>query len=81
MVYISAHMTDDSEEARRVYRQTKDDLPEHVKDTAFWLDTPFGTGYYIEYAAGPAPVEFINNHWYHLSHDSRDNTYWTNDHE
>jgi len=74
-------MTDDSEEARRVYRQTKDDLPEHVKDTAFWLDTPFGTGYYIEYAAGPAPVEFINNHWYHLSHDSRDNTYWTNDHE
>jgi len=81
MVYISACTTDDSGEARRVYRQTKDNLPEHIEDTAFWLDTAFGTGYYVEYTAGPAPVEFINDHWYHLSHNPRDNTYWTNDHE
>jgi len=81
MAYISAHTTDNPEEAKRVYRQTKDNLSEHIKDTAFWLDTPFETGYYVEYVAGPAPVEFINNHWYHLSHDPRDNTYWTNENE
>jgi hypothetical protein len=79
MAYISTRITDDSDEARRVYRRTKDDLPLHVKGTAFWIDSPFGTGYYVDYAAGPAPVEFVENHWYHLTHDPRDDTYWTTD--
>ena len=81
MAYISTQITDDSDEARRVYRRTKDDLPLHVKGTAFWIDSPFGTGYYVDYAAGPAPVEFVENHWYHLTHDPRDDTYWTTDDE
>ena len=79
MAYISSRITDDSDEARRVYRRTKDDLPPHVKGTAFWIDSPFGTGYYVDYATGPLPVEFVENHWYHLTHDPRDDTYWTTD--
>ena len=79
MAYISTRITDDSDEARRVYRRTKDDLPLHVKGTAFWIDSPFGTGYYIDYTTGPLPVEFVENHWYHLTHDPRDDTYWTTD--
>jgi hypothetical protein len=78
-VYISTRITDDSDEARRVYRRTKDDLPLHVKGKAFWIDSPFGTGYYVDYAAGTAPVEFVENHWYHLTHNPIDDTYWTTD--
>ena len=62
MVYISTRIIDDSDKARRVYRRTKDDLPLHVKGTAFWIDSPFGTGYYVEYTTGPAPVKFVENY-------------------
>jgi hypothetical protein len=75
MAYISTHISDNSDEARRVYKRTKDNPPLHVEGSAFWIDSPFGTSYYIDYTAGPALVEFVENYWYHLSHDPRDNTY------
>ena len=80
-MYISTQITDDSDEARRVYRRTKNNLPLHVKGKAFWIDSPFGTGYYVDYAVRPAPVEFIENNWYHLTHNLRDDTYWTTNDE
>jgi hypothetical protein len=62
---------------RRVYRRPRNDLPDFLKGEAFWIDSPLGTGYYIEQGSGPEPIEFVNNHWYHINLDPRTNTYWT----
>src|ERR1700692_1925673 len=79
MVYVSAHLDQDPDQRRRVYRRTVDDLPAHVKDEVFWITSTYGTGYYIDFEAGPEPVEFLEDHWHHLTYDPRDNTYWTHD--
>ena len=45
-----------------------DDLPPHIKGTAYWLThTTQPSGYYYEEPnQEPVPVEFINNMWYIL---------------
>ena len=51
-----------------VTRRTTDDLPAHVKGTAYWLNHnthPSGY-YYAESGQTPVPVEFINDTWYIL---------------
>ena len=58
-----------------IERQTTDDLPPHVKGTAYWLNhetCPSGY-YYAEPNQEPVPVEFINDAWYilHFSHTER----------
>ena len=55
-----------------IERRTTDDLPPHVKGTAYWLNhetRPSGY-YYAEPNQEPVPVEFINDVWYIL-HFSR----------
>ena len=55
-----------------VTRRATDDLPEHVKGTAFWLNhTNCASGYYYTKAnQAPVPVEFINDTWYILHFSS-----------
>ena len=58
-----------------IERRTADDLPPHVKGTAYWLNhetRPSGY-YYSEPNQEPVPVEFINDAWYilHFSHTER----------
>ena len=51
-----------------ITRRTTDDLPAHVKGTAYWLNHnthPSGY-YYTEASQPPVPVEFINDTWYIL---------------
>ena len=51
-----------------IERQTTDDLPPHVKGTAYWLNhetRPSGY-YYAEPNQEPVPIEFINDAWYIL---------------
>ena len=51
-----------------IERRTTDDLPHHVKGTAYWLEhktRPSGY-YYGEPNQDPVPVEFINDAWYIL---------------
>ena len=51
-----------------IERRTTDDLPGHVKGTAYWLEhatRPSGY-YYTEPNQEPVPVEFINDTWYIL---------------
>ena len=51
-----------------IERRTTDDLPPHVKGTAYWLNhetRPSGY-YYAEPNQEPMPVEFINDAWYIL---------------
>ena len=55
-----------------IQRRTTDDLPPHVKGTAYWINhetRPSGY-YYTEPNQEPVPVEFINDAWYIL-HFSR----------
>ena len=55
-----------------IEQRATDDLPQHVKGTAYWLNhetRPSGY-YYQEPNQEPVPVEFINNAWYIL-HFSR----------
>ena len=55
-----------------IERRTTDDLPLHIKGTAYWLNhetRPSGY-YYGEPNQDPVPVEFINDAWYIL-HFSR----------
>ena len=55
-----------------IERRATDDLPPHVKGTAYWLNhetRPSGY-YYQEPNQNPVPVEFINDAWYIL-HFSR----------
>ena len=55
-----------------IERRTTDDLPPHIKGTAYWLnhETRPGRYYYAEPNQEPVPVEFINDAWYIL-HFSR----------
>ena len=58
-----------------IERRTTDDLPPHVKGTAYWLNhetCPSGY-YYTEPNQEPVPVEFINDAWYilHFVHTER----------
>ena len=51
-----------------IERRTTDDLPLHVKGTAYWVNhstRPSGY-YYEEPGQQPVPVEFINDAWYIL---------------
>ena len=53
----------------RIERRTTDDLPPHVKGTAYWVNhstRPSGY-YYEEPGQEPVPVEFINDAW-HILH-------------
>ena len=55
-----------------IKRRTTDNLPNHVKGTAYWINhetRPSGY-YYVEPNQEPVPVEFINDTWYIL-HFSR----------
>ena len=55
-----------------IERRATDDLPPHVKGTAYWINhetRPSGY-YYEEPNQSPVPVEFINDAWYIL-HFSR----------
>ena len=61
----------------RVERRTTDDLPPHVKGTAYWLNhstRPSGY-YYAEPNQEPVPVEFINDAWYILHYVSTERIY------
>ena len=51
-----------------IERRTTDDLPPHVKGTAYWLthETRPSGYYYAEPNQEPVPVEFINDTWYIL---------------
>ena len=58
-----------------ITRRTTDDLPHHVKGTAYWVNhetRPSGY-YYEEPNQDPVPIEFINNAWYilHFSRSER----------
>ena len=52
----------------RIERRTANDLPSHVKGTAYWVNhTTRPSGYYYEEPGQePVPVEFINDVWYIL---------------
>ncbi len=62
-----------------VTRRETDDLPPHVKGTAYWgtsLTDPEG-GYRVSYQGEAVYVEFINNAWYGL--ERRSFAYFTNE--
>ena len=63
----------------RIERRTTDDLPTHVKGTAYWVNhstQPSGY-YYEEPGQEPVPVEFINDAWYILHFVSTERFYGT----
>ena len=63
----------------RIERRTTDDLPPHVKGTAYWVNhstRPSGY-YYEEPSQEPVPVEFINDAWYILHFVSTERFYGT----
>ena len=63
----------------RVERRTTDDLPAHVKGTAYWVNhstRPSGY-YYEEPGQEPVPVEFINDAWHILHFVSTERFYGT----
>jgi hypothetical protein len=81
-VYLSACTPEDPDNERhRVYRRPHDDIPDFLKGEAFWIDSPLGSGYYVDQGSGPEPVEFVDNHWYHIFLDPYSNIYWTSDNE
>ena len=51
-----------------VYPRIENDLPEHIKGTAYWVVDEYEprTCYNADTKHGPIPVEFINNQWYWL---------------
>ena len=62
-----------------IERRTTDDLPPHVKGTAYWLNhetCPSGY-YYAEPNQEPVPVEFINDAWYILHFSRTERIYGT----
>ena len=63
----------------RIERRTTDDLPLHVKGTAYWVNhTTRPSGYYYEEPGQePVPVEFINDAWYILHFISTERFYGT----
>ena len=63
----------------RIERRTTDDLPTHVKGSAYWVNhstRPSGY-YYEEPGKEPVPVEFINDAWYLLHFVSTERFYGT----
>ena len=63
----------------RIERRTTNDLPPHVKGTAYWVNhetRPSGY-YYAEPNQEPVPVEFINDVWYILHFVSTKRVYGT----
>lgn len=59
--------------------RTTNDLPPHVKGSAYWLNhetCPSGY-YYAEPNQDPVPVEFINNAWYILHFSCSERIYGT----
>ena len=63
----------------RIERRTTDDLPPHVKGTAYWVNhstRPSGY-YYEEPGQEPVPIEFINDAWYILHFVSTERIYGT----
>ena len=63
----------------RIERRTTDDLPLHVKGTAYWVNhstRPSGY-YYEEPGQEPVPVEFINDAWHILHFVSTERFYGT----
>ena len=63
----------------RIERRTTDDLPLHVKGTAYWVNhstRPSGY-YYEEPEQEPVPVEFINDAWHILHFVSTERFYGT----
>ena len=63
----------------RIERRTTDDLPPHVKGTAYWVNhSTRPSGYYYEEPnQEPVPVEFINDAWYILHFVSTERFYGT----
>ena len=63
----------------RIERRTTDDLPPHVKGTAYWVNhSTRASGYYYEEPGKePVPVEFINDAWYLLHFVSTERFYGT----
>ena len=63
----------------RIDRRTTDDLPPHVKNTAYWVNhsTRQSGYYYEEPGKEPVPVEFINDAWYLLHFVSTERLYGT----
>ena len=62
-----------------IERRTTDDLPLHVKGTAYWVNhstRPSGY-YYEEPGQEPVPVEFINDAWHILHFVSTERFYGT----
>ena len=63
----------------RIERRATDNLPPHVKGTAYWINhstRPSGY-YYAEPNQEPVPVEFINDAWYILHFVSTERIYGT----
>ena len=63
----------------RIDRRTTDDLPPHVKGTAYWVNhSSRQSGYYYEEPGKePVPIEFINDAWYLLHFVSTERIYGT----
>ena len=63
----------------RIDRRTTDDLPPHVKNTAYWVShsTRQSGYYYEEPGKEPVPIEFINDAWYLLHYVSTERFYGT----
>ena len=63
----------------RIDRRTTDDLPPHVKGTAYWVNhsTRQSGYYYEEPGKEPVPIEFINDAWYLLHFVSTERLYGT----
>ena len=63
----------------RIDRRTTDDLPAHVKNTAYWVNhsTRQSGYYYEEPGKEPLPIEFINDVWYLLHFVSTERFYGT----
>ena len=63
----------------RIERRPTDDLPPHVKGTAYWVNhSTRPSGYYYEEPnQEPVPVEFINDAWYILHFISTEQFYGT----
>ena len=63
----------------RIDRRTTDDLPLHVKGTAYWVNhsTRQSGYYYEEPGKEPVPIEFINDAWYLLHFVGAERIYGT----
>ena len=62
-----------------IEHRTTDDLPPHVKGSAYWInhETHPSGYYYTEPNQEPVPVEFINDAWYILHFSCTERIYGT----